>query len=209
MMIINPYRYAGLPAIRVNDTFTDTALTALASHAPDVDVIGTGWETPYSQGWRIAASGTRAEASATWPAESHHTVIDSGASDVTIEANVNFWNNAGQISGIILRSIPDGGTPDNSTFWEVEIYMNAMRIVEWNAGTATDRASVVLSRSDQSEYAMKVVASGTTITAYFTDNVNEKTCSYSSATLNQTVTKHGMSANKAGNYFEYYKITAT
>jgi len=80
--------------------------------------------------------------------------------------------------------------------------------VEWDAGTPTDRASVGISRTTNTTYAMKAVASGTTITAYFTDDVNEKTCSYGSATLNQSVTKHGMSANKSLNYFEYYKITA-
>ena len=62
---------------KVNDTFTDSDGTAMASHTPDTDDNGGGWSTP-SGAWTI--QGNAAEA--TNLTSSDYMIIDAGSADV-------------------------------------------------------------------------------------------------------------------------------
>lgn len=171
---------------QVSDTFTDTNGTAIASHTPDVDVVGGGWTEVIGTDWTIqsnTANTTTLDGTAS---------IDCGAADINLscEADSNALSSAEiQSAGLCAR------LSDANNFWAIIIndIGNTFRISEKNGGTYTTRASASVTINGGTFYTLTAQLSGATITAQI-DGANE--ISYGSATLNQTTTVHGIKARR-------------
>lgn len=172
--------------VQVSDSFTDTTNTALDAHTPDTDVGGGGWTEVIGTDWTIqsnAANSGTADATAS---------IDCGEADINLSCeadNSGLSDLAGQSAGLAAR------ISNSSNFWAIVINDtgNTFRIAEKNAGTYTTRASASVTINSGTFYTLTAQLSGATITAQI-DGANE--ISYGSASLNQTVTVHGIKTRR-------------
>jgi len=164
------------------DTFTDSDSTSLDAHTMDV---GSGWteEVGFTILSNYADSDTASDGAA-------HT--ETNISDLFLEATIMTSSGNG---AIIIR------LTDNDNFWIIDLYRvsNESVIYEKNEGVYTARASA--SQSIASGKRVAIIANGSTISAVY-DNGNK--VSYSSATFNQTATKHGLrSGTGSGSNLQY------
>jgi len=174
----------GGATILVEDTFTDTNGVLLSAHTPDTDTVGSGWiveqGTPVIVDNKVEANGV--------DTTFIRCSIDSGKADVIITCDIEVASEQ-TTQQVILRFT------DGNNRWFVQITANTgvedtFNLLERNASVTTVRATtsgffVVTGQI----VTIRVVASGSTISATL-DGGNE--ISYSGATFNQTVTKHGL-----------------
>jgi hypothetical protein len=139
--------------------------------------VGPGW-TVYAGSWDIRGDKTEITASTGINA----AAANSGHSDATVQAGVTPGNNS---CGILFRL-----TDANNYWWaECDNFNQAFRLVEWNAGSVTNRGQVSVTVSGSTTYTVQAVFSGSNITITL-DGGNS--INYSSATFNQTATLHGL-----------------
>ena len=196
-MIINPYRYVGAPTTLVSDTFTDTNGTDLAAHAPDVDLVGNGWIESQSGRMDIQLNKTRvvnSQQGIDWRAR-----IETTESDVVISMDATIGSTGGGVY-ILLRD--NGG----SAFWLAGYapFLTELVIYEYNAGF-TKRASTSLAVTIGNTITLEATASGTTI-SLTADGAN--LISYGSASLNETVTDHGIWSEEEPHRMDNYEIVS-
>jgi hypothetical protein len=166
--------------VLVYDTFTDANGTSLDAHTPDICPAGSAWRED-ADNWDIQSN----RANHVTINSGGYATIDSGKADVT--ASVTLYPYSGGMPGLVLRFT------DTTHTWVVQAGRGSQdyRIYEVN-GSSTLRAFAAVTVG-AGPHALAVVASGTTIAATF-DAANP--ISYASATLNQTVTRHGIKAYK-------------
>lgn len=141
MHIINPYRFAGAPAatLLVEDTFTDTNGTGIASHTPDTDTPGNGWVEYTGQTLEIQSNKVEAIGSI------HNAFIDLNATATYAEAEFGSIPDSASVWGIWLRSyLASGSEPQSGTYYGYRVCIeNAnssnpnLIIQRWNGSTST------------------------------------------------------------------------
>ena len=113
--------------------------------------------------------------------------IDAGIADVLIRVTLTTSDGDGiGGQGIIARA------SDNQNLWFIDTVThttNLFRIVEYNGGGSTVRASAAVGIAVTTTFDVVAICDGQTIDA-FLDGGNKIT--YGSATFNETVTKHGI-----------------
>lgn len=176
-------------SVIVQDTFTDTDGTGLASHTPDVDTVGAGWSvlssTPVILSNRLD------------PAEGQ-AMIDSGIADGIVRADVYGRQNGGAVG-------PAFRVQDASNMWFAVIIFGAtdnFYIFQRSGGSNTVRASTVVTVDLLTYYTIEVTLDGSSITATL-DGGNE--ISFSSATL-ATETRHGYWNSSGGAYIDNFIV---
>lgn len=176
--------------VHLLDQFTDANGTLLTAHviAP-YNVPATSW---------VAGVGTfQIQANAATPnsnVDDDKVWCDPGLADCTITCDIVPFD-----SGLAIQSIPAIllRLTDSTHYWMVHApsYDDLIVIFE-NAGAGlVSRASGAVTLNSGTSYALKIVASGTNITAYVN---NVQICAYGSATSNQTATKVGFRLGKQG-----------
>jgi hypothetical protein len=158
----------------VYDTFTDANATALASHTPNKDNVGSGW-TDVTAGITIESN------KASDNQGDRKSVIDAGEADVTIEATVTL--NA-KYGGFLFRY-------QDSTHYHVagcNTVSNETAIWENNGGVWTKIGSNADTYSQGDVLALKLILSGQSIKFYVNDvlKVNITEASF------ETETEHGL-----------------
>ena len=187
----------------IEDAFTDTNATALTSHtiAPTNTPAAT-WRN--ETGTKQITSNKAITATIDADGESFQSV-DAGKSDVTIDVDVTTGTDLANLYGgsILFR------VTDQNNLWLVSLRSadNTFKILEKNAGTITARASTSFTYATSTTYAVRVVVSGTSITATINGG---NTLTYTSS-FNQSATRHGIgeftaSVNARPSY-DNFKIT--
>lgn len=162
------------------DAFTGSNGTAITSHAANYGGAWTVFEGTYQ------IQGNKAQcvtATGGFPT----AVMDVGQSDVTIDDTISIAV-TGARHGIRARYSDNGSTESG---WRIVISNtdNTVKIFEVVDDVQTLRATVSLTINLNTDYALRVVARGTTISA----TVNgANPISYGSASTNQASTKHGL-----------------
>ena len=199
-----PIVMAGGPVLLVRDTFTDSDGTVLTAHAPDVDRVGGGWVAAAGRSIDTPNAGTVESNAFEFGADNFSgPVIETSEADVRVEADVTFPAAATTIFEKFIRYLQDGDE------WLVQAREdnNDMRIRDRQSDSAVTRATGAFTFSESVLYRIKVVAQGQIITAYV-DGV--EVVSYTSATFNQTETKHGLIKNGASlptiDNFEIWRV---
>lgn len=184
--------------ILVVDLFTDADGTVLSAHTPDKAPAGSIWAsnaaTKISNNQVKPVGASYASAS-----------IETGKSNVKITftcTNTAGSSNATMDSGMHLR-IADG------KYFRVgfNVWARAIRIYEYN-GAWVLRASTSITPypTGTTPYTLVVNALDSTISVTFEDSF---TTTYGLATLNQTVTRHGLYLYKSGvDYGDNFSIEA-
>jgi hypothetical protein len=164
----------------IDDTFAGGVDSDITGRAPDtVNVPGGAWAV-YIGADRVDIDGA-GHATNTWLGV--RAYYDVGAADVEATALSNLAN-ASSRSAINLR------VSDYNNCWEVMIRTTQIDINEVNAGARTQRATTAVALGTGAYHTVVATAAGASIAG----TVNGGSAvSYGSATLNQTVTKHGFS----------------
>ncbi len=181
----------------VSDSFTDTDGTLLSAHPPDLAPLGSVWSSNTAA--QITSNQVKAVA-----ANYASASIVSGAYDVEITftcTNTAGSSNVTMDSGMHLR-IADG------KYYRLgfNIWAKAIRIWEYDGSAWVSRASSVVTPNpvNTTPYTLVVTAQGSTISIAFESLA---TASYALATLNQTITRHGLYLYKADtDYGDNYTI---
>lgn len=193
---------AGGATTLILDQFADADGTALTAHAiAPTNVPGASWAANNGT-WTI--QGNQATSGVLGAGDYNVATADSGQADVTVTCDITTAGSGAYAPEIV------GRLTDASNYWRVEIESTTqvLRIQEYNAGSGTTRASVSLTTVNGGTYALKVVFSGTGITA----SVGATTCNWTSS-FNQTATRHGVGefTNNGTPYntclFDNFKVT--
>ena len=181
---------AASATILISDGFSGTDGTSINGRTPDT-VGSATWATLEND---IVLSSNKASRTTAGAASAS---IESGKANVTITSDLVF--SATGDASIMLRA------SDASNYWIAGINATTFFIYEKNAGSFTLRASASEARTAGTTYSMTVIASGTSIIA----TIATSSISYSSATFNQTTTKHGIRLNGNGSVAtsDNFKIT--
>lgn len=163
----------------VQAAFTAANGTSLDAYTPDVDLVGDGFVENSGQ---IEIQSNRAQ-----PASGSTTVlasIETNEADIVIDVTIQY-NNVSARVGVMLRYT------DTNNYWIVRIKPDGSHFSIWemNAGVFTERDYELFSPTQGVDYALHVEAVGSTITATIDGGYE---ISYSSATHNQTETRHGL-----------------
>lgn len=161
----------------VYDTFTGTDGTNLAAHTPD---IGGAWTVSAGT---ITIQSNRAASSAS--GAGNGALIESGQANIVITGTVRWTDGTGGLgTGFYFRAT------DISNLWLVEIEnTSTITIYDRQAGTFTLRASAsVAAISANTDYPIRITASGNTITAVWNNN---ETINFTSS-FNNTATQVGL-----------------
>jgi hypothetical protein len=180
-------------AVLVLDTFTGAPIS-LDAHTPDTDASGLGW-TEVLEDWGLDGSGNAVTAAIGLGIAS----IDSTAADGVITANLTTTSfTFSAVRGVVARFI------DTNNYWQIGLSDNSFYIRERNAGVTVNRAAALnVGVGASTPVEMVVTMLGTTITA---ELVGVATISYSSATLNQTETTHGMIVRFNDEPYDRFKV---
>lgn len=189
--------------VLIYDTFTDTENKRLNLHTiSPTNLPATSWTEQGTAEFIINASNQAAKSGSSIG----FATVNAGDADVTIEVDAQGKDTgAGQYArdfGIVARYT------DENNHWTITINTlgDVFRITEVNGGVITTRATASVALAQSTPYALKVVLSGSTITATI-DGGNQ--ISYASATLNQTTTVHGLRAyTSASTIFDNFKVTS-
>jgi hypothetical protein len=139
--------------VLLKDTFTDVANTDLSSHSMD---IGGGWATnPATGAFRISSN--RAQSAGTQQL-AHANCTQS---NFTAQVVANFQASGSNDIGLIVRYV------DDNNYWGavLDIGGGTLQLYELNSGSFTLRASSNPSLSGSTDYTVKAVCQGNTITA--------------------------------------------
>lgn len=183
--------FSSLLAPVVLDTFTDADSTSLDLHTMD---IGTGWTEALGE-FIITTNKVRVS-----PTTIGIAVTDTSKADVLIVADVDIGGDGAiRKTGLIARYL------DNNNYWEITYLPSSdtFAIKEVNTGTPTTRASTTIVGLSNVTAQFTIICDGQTITA-FIDGANK--ISYSSATLNETNTKHGIYLHDYGDYIDNFAV---
>ena len=167
-------------AVVVQDTFTEASDTSLASHTPDIDTVGGGWRHDTS--------------SFTVQASTETVVSDTiGTTLATIDAGVANCIVSGDVTIPVNPEIPANGfalrLSDASTYWLARLNnTNSYQLLRFSGG-ATLVASQSIGIDEGVTYDFVVTLDGSTISATVDGSPMPD---YTSATLNQTETRHGL-----------------
>lgn len=172
----------------VIDPFTDTNGTGLNSHAPDTDVVGTGY---FNVGYNSSYSGgggTIQSNQAQLGTDNFGHAIDTGQADGTFEIDWITDSGGSNRNSIILRHSSAG----NQWLWVVREPNGDWFLYEMQSDSNTQRDTGTYSWSAGSTYTLRVELSGNSIDLYVNDSL---VGGYASATFNNTATKHGFIRN--------------
>ena len=125
---------------------------------------------------------------------------DAGQSDVEATLIVNIPDTLS--GGLALRAT------DHNNFWLIGIWVggNLLRLHERNGGVWITRSEVSKALSSNTDYTLTATANGQTITGSLNDGGSG--VSYNSATLNETVTTHGMHFDPPDSLFDHFRVDA-
>lgn len=176
--------------ILLQDTFTDTDGTALASHTMNV---GSGW-TVHGSTWTIQsnrATGTGNMATA-----------QANAADIT--ATLTVRNTGNGSTGLICRF------SSTTAAWLVGVGNSGgkIQVVIWEINPGfTNRASVISATSyaTATDYPLTVTCNGNTISGVIT-GIPDTAVSYNSATFNNTATRFGLRVGDSGDAFDGFQV---
>lgn len=171
-------------------TFTAADGTALTAITPEAGGVWT------AQAGVIEVQSNKAKA-LTLSGGTAVATVQSGSADVVTEATVNPGSPSANAIYLVFRYT------NATNFWFIYFTSGHFSIYEKNAGVNTARADIALSPVANTDYRIVVVCEGTTITAYI-NNANKIT--YASATLNQTVTVHGILFDSVGWTIDDYVV---
>jgi hypothetical protein len=183
----------------IYDILNDVDATSLDAHAiAPTNTPATAW-TERNGNWAITSNQAMLSAGATRA----HATLDAGVADCTISVTArSATTNTGtdRDAGITAR------WTNTSNYWKIGTNAAAdlFRIVERNAATDTSRASASVVIGVADDLAIVTVLSGATISATLAGG---SAISYGSATLNQTVTVHGMLASAANDRLDNFTVT--
>jgi hypothetical protein len=170
------------PSYLLYDTFTDSDGTNLTAHTMNT---GSGWTSLFGT-WVITSN--RAVRSTS--GDNEVIVADAGATNVTatVTANIGAAQSFAWV-GLVVRAT------DNSNYWLgliQTISSPSVQLYEKSGGSYTLRDSSTPVVTTSTDYNLKLVASGTTITFYI-DNVQVAT--YASMATGLSATKCGIGAS--------------
>lgn len=191
MSLVSVSAQSGVPLLL--DRFTDTDGTSLDLHRADVG--GVCW-TENQGDFEIASNRARAVAAAS----QQIATAECRRADVTLTCDL--IPAASGSPGVVLRYT------NTLNFWYLRASEagNTFALVEVNAGVFTTRATTAVAIVAGVTYALRVVTSGTTITATL-DGGSQIT--WPSAALNSTVTRHGITdADAAASSIDNFLVTA-
>jgi hypothetical protein len=174
-------------------TFTAANGTALTAIVPEA---GGVWTHQNGSTWEVQSNKAKA-LSAPVGEPKALAIVNAALADGVVELTVNGGGSA--INGaIVLRY-------DSATKSHFLVYLSNVEfsLYEFNGTTYTQRATVAVSPSGSTDHRIIAIAEGSTITAYF-DNANKIT--YSSATLNQATTVHGIRSTGTTTSFDDFVI---
>jgi hypothetical protein len=172
-------------------TFTAANGTALTAITPEAGGAWTAqnaatWEIQSNKAQPLSVPGSGIRAAAT---------LVSASADVWLEATIRFSTVVG--AGLLVRFT------DVSNLWLVNIETTTVVLYERNGGTYTSRASASFTPVVATDYRVVVITAGSTIRVFIN---NTSYMTYSSATLNQTATTHGVRADGASVTFDDFVI---
>jgi hypothetical protein len=178
----------------LQDNFVDVSGTNLTAHVMNV---GPGW-TVTDGSYQI--QGNAARCTGTGASSYGVAIADAGKSDGTATVTATLDAGAASRHGLAVRAT------NGNNHWRVTIKASGeFAIVEVNGGTATVRASAAVTINTGTGYTIQCAFSGTTLTATLNGG---NQISYSSATLNQTTTTHGLDDGASGECsFTNFQVT--
>jgi len=124
---------------------------------------------------------------------------DAGRSDVTVQATVNLAG-ASNECGLVFRY------QDASNFWALSGYAGdgKLYLYEVNGGATTQRAAGSAGVTSGVDFVLKVVLSGTGITAY---KDGAQVLTYTSASF-QAATRHGLRSWQVTNKWDDFQVSS-
>ena len=180
----------------VKDTFTDTDGTLLTAHTPDIDVLGSGW-VDAAQGFMRVDGVNKCESQF----NGGLAQIDPNVSDYTYTVDYETTTTTGATGEVHFRFT------DASNTWVVRLYdlsgSQLMSLIEITAGAPTTRDSGVPVIAINTQYEIKIVTSGNSITVTFDGGTG---LSYSSSVRN-TVTPCGLKITNTQTRYDNLLIT--
>lgn len=165
----------------VADAFADADGTALSAHviAP-TNTISVAWVNTRNTSQILGNSAQRLTGSVDYA----RATVDCGMADGTVEAvYTNLGTQADNSSGLWVRA------SDTDTGWLFGQF-NSTWVISRFPGNVVVATSAPATITQNVPYALKVVMLGSTLTGYVN---GVQVCQYTSATQNQSVTKHGFS----------------
>jgi len=164
------------PTTLISDTFTDTDTTALASHtiAP-TNTPATSWTVDVGA---ITISSNKAIAT-----EDSRASADAGIANGSVSASMQMTNNGSNAAMGVA-----GRVTDASNLWVARLFDSNFELYEVNAGVFTLRDIEVFAVVINTDYLVKIVFNGTSITA----TVDGGTSLTYTSSFSQAATKHGI-----------------
>lgn len=145
----------------VFDTFTGTNGTDLSDHAPDVDVVGNGWNQSPVNGFELDGSGA-----AKWASSGNIALLDARSSDQQVTVNFTPGGADNRIS-VFARS---NGALSTTTLYNINFRSGdaggTVKLYKVVSGSVTELASVSYAVTLGSTYEIMVEALGTSIKVY-------------------------------------------
>ena len=164
------------PAVLVDDDFTGSG--SLSGRTPDLAAVD-------ANRWMIHAGTTTIGNGEASTNTSFRGVIETGASDCTIETPIVFSTAA---TGIILRST------DGSNYLRLLLNKSSLQLMRTAAGKNTTLATVSKSFALGRTYVLRTVLAGSTISV----SIDGTPVATFTTTFNQTGTRHGLLAINSG-----------
>jgi hypothetical protein len=199
----------GGATVVIQDSFTDTDGTAIASHviAP-TNTPGHSWVAAAGT-WQIQSNKARKTATDTThqvatvdsgdadcTVTTHQVAtVDSGDADCTVSADCTVQSSS--FGGLALRAV------DSTNNWVVQLDQ-AGGMARLYEDLSVARASTSLTLNAGTAYTVQAVLSGSTITVTINGG---NSMSYGSATNHQSVTTHGLYSFNISLDFDNFKVT--
>jgi hypothetical protein len=160
----------------ISDTFTDTNATALASH------VIAPTNTPAAS-WTVDVGAITISSNKAIATENSRSSADAGIADGSVSASMQMTSNGTDSSMGVA-----GRVTDASNLWVARLYNGNFDLVEVNAGVFTARDTDAFAHAANTDYLIKIVFNGTSITATVDGGT---TLTYTSS-FSQAATKHGL-----------------
>jgi hypothetical protein len=174
----------------IEDTFTGDPI-ALASHTPDIDIVGDGWSITGGT-WTVTGG------QLTPPGGTEEAFIETNETDPTITCDLIPANLTEP--GIVFRYT------DANNFWELSLNEgnNELRIYKNDGGVRTEEASVATAALvGGTTYPTTLTVDGNDVTGTVDDGTSVKTVTNTDS-FNNTETLHGVkSATNASRYDDF------
>jgi hypothetical protein len=151
-------------SLLVQDLFTETSDTALASHTPNIDAVGNGWGASAGT-WTVSGANDRVETGATTAA----AAIDSGQTAVDVEADFIFDATTDD-AGLVVRY----QNISNFMLAFLDNTNNAVHIYKRDGGTFTSLASTAMALG-AGTYNLRVTVDASNNYEVFVDDVSKVT----------------------------------